>query len=160
MLKIYTLVLLCLWTSSILYAQHTISGKIIDAQTREALPGVHVMNQETQQGTITDQQGNFELIVLEKTAIIFSLIGYQKQTVVPNDHKLTVLLAQSLVELNQIIVSASRESQSRTDAPMAIGKLSPKLLEETKPASLEQVVNKVSGVFMVNLGNEQHSSGK
>src|SRR5690606_38927803 len=30
-------------------------------------------------------------------------------------------------------------------------------LLRTKAASLDQVINKVSGVFMVNLGNEQHS---
>ncbi len=56
-----------------------------------------------------------------------------------------------------MIVSASREAQSRTEAPVAISSLSSQVLSETKATSLEQVLNKVSGVYMVDLGNEQHS---
>src|SRR5690606_21351803 len=49
--------------------------------------------------------------------------------------------------------------QPRAEAPIAISKITPRMLEETKAASLEQVINKVNGVYMVNLGNEQHSMG-
>jgi outer membrane receptor protein involved in Fe transport len=55
-----------------------------------------------------------------------------------------------------VIVSASREAQSGTEAPVAISTLSPQVLGGIKATSLEQVLNKVSGVYMVDLGNEQH----
>lgn len=155
--KIVTLTLFWIWTTPVLYAQGVLSGEVVDAHTGEPLPGVHVVAQGNGQGTITGPQGDFTLTVPIQAPVTFSYMGYLIQTVLPKDEKLTVFLEQSQTELNQVMVSASREGQLRTDVPMAIEKLSPKLLEETKPASLEQVVNKVSGVFMVNLGNEQHS---
>jgi len=138
-----------------LYAQQTISGKVIDAVTQEPLPGVSIVVEGTSKGTATDQEGNFSMNVQEKKPLIVSFIGYQKKTIVPEKNEITISLQPSLLELSQVIVSASRKSQSRTDAPIAIGKITPKTLEDTKPASLEQVVNKVSGVYMMNLGNEQ-----
>jgi outer membrane receptor protein involved in Fe transport len=59
--------------------------------------------------------------------------------------------------LNEVIVSAGRDKQFRTEAPIAISSISTQQLKETKATSLEQVLNKVSGVYMVDLGNEQHT---
>lgn len=155
--KICMLVLLWAGSGSILHAQKIVSGKVIDAETQVSLPGVHVTIPKNGNGTITNLDGNFTLAVPEEATIIFSFVGYQSQEIAPGQEHMTIRMVQSFVELNQIVVSASRENQQRTDIPVAIGKLSPKLLEETKAASLEQVLNKVSGVYMVNLGNEQHS---
>ena len=141
--------------SNLLYAQNIVSGKIVDAVTSEPLPGVSIMVQGTTQGTASDQQGNFSLETTGKNALVFSFMGYRQTTLTPEKSELTVSLQPALLTLNQVIVSASRESQSRAEAPVAIGKITPKTLEDTKPVSLEQVVNKVSGVYMMNLGNEQ-----
>src|SRR5690606_21363508 len=35
--------------------------------------------------------------------------------------------------------------------------ISAEMLEETKPTRLDEVLNKVEGVYMVDLGNEQHT---
>lgn len=70
---------------------------------------------------------------------------------------MTVFLEASGTSLNEVIVSTSRDEQARTEAPVAISTLSRQVINETKPTSLEQVLNKVSGVYMVDLGNEQHS---
>ncbi len=59
-------------------------------------------------------------------------------------------------ELGQTIVTASRTAQKRTEAPVAISILSPTVIHDTKANQLDQLLNKVSGVFMVDLGNEQH----
>lgn len=151
------IVLVLFWISTTLHAQHMVSGIVVDAQTREPLPGVHVIAQQAEQGNITDTYGRFAIAAHKQTPVTFSYMGYISQTLHAEEYELTVFLEQSRVELNQIVVSASREGEQRTDIPMAIEKLSPELIHETKPASLEQVMNKVSGVFMVNLGNEQHS---
>lgn len=61
-----------------------------------------------------------------------------------------------ITELQQVIVSASRSAQKRSDAPIAISTITAQTLKDTKPNRLDQVLNKVSGVFMVSLANEQH----
>ncbi len=138
-------------------AQAAVSGRVLDATTNEAIPGVHVQSASTSMGTITDTDGYFSLKDLPDSLLTISCIGYQQKSVVAENQKMTVILEPTLVELNPLIVSASRESQPRIDIPMAIAKLDEKELLKTKAASLDQVINKVSGVFMVNLGNEQHS---
>lgn len=57
---------------------------------------------------------------------------------------------------SELIVTAGKLSQKRSEAPVAISTISEKTIKETKAQRLDQLLNKVSGVFMVNLGNEQH----
>lgn len=59
-------------------------------------------------------------------------------------------------DLQQVVVTASRIAQKRTEAPVAISIISKQTMEDAKANRLDYLVNKVSGVFMVNLGNEQH----
>lgn len=59
--------------------------------------------------------------------------------------------------LDEVVVSANRgEAVKRSLAPVAISVLGNKVLQETKAISADQLLNKISGVNMVNLGNEQH----
>src|SRR5690606_38085465 len=54
-----------------------IRGKVTD-DNGEGLPGVSILIKGTQQGTITDENGNYELSVSDSEAIlIFSFVGYQ-----------------------------------------------------------------------------------
>jgi outer membrane receptor protein involved in Fe transport len=59
-------------------------------------------------------------------------------------------------QLQEMIVTGNRMAQKRTEAPIAISTISARTIAETKANQLDQLLNKVSGVFMVDLGNEQH----
>jgi outer membrane receptor protein involved in Fe transport len=58
--------------------------------------------------------------------------------------------------LETVIVTANRNATLRREVPVAITKLSQKLINETKPTAVYEIINKTPGVIMVNLGNEQH----
>jgi len=58
--------------------------------------------------------------------------------------------------LQEVIVSANRTAQKRIETPIAISTISAQTMADTKANQLDQLLNKVSGVFMVDLGNEQH----
>ncbi len=60
------------------------------------------------------------------------------------------------VELEDVVITASRSATLRKEVPVAISKLTAKTINETKATALYEIVNKVPGVMMVNLGNEQH----
>ena len=66
----------------------------------------------------------------------------------------TVLPAQRF--LDEVVVTANREGVKRSQAPVAITSISSKTIRDAKAISIDQLLNKVSGVNMVNLGNEQH----
>jgi outer membrane receptor protein involved in Fe transport len=54
------------------------------------------------------------------------------------------------------VVTASRDAQLRADAPMAINKLSATTINDSKATLITELINKVPGVAMLNLNNEQH----
>ncbi len=60
-------------------------------------------------------------------------------------------------QLEDVIVTANRIATKRSEIPVAVSKLSAKTISETKPTSIYEVINKTTGVLMVNLGNEQHA---
>ncbi|TXK48747.1 TonB-dependent receptor [Pontibacter qinzhouensis] len=140
------------------YAQSGISGQVLDAQTKEPLSGVSIHVKQALSGTQTNPDGSFSLAAATPTdTVVYFFVGYKQKAVAVANHQRLVLLQPSSNLLHQVVVSASREAQVRTDAPVAISAISKEVLLETKPTSLEQVLNKVSGVYMVNLGNEQHT---
>jgi hypothetical protein len=78
MQKIRLLLLSSLLSSSVIsFSQATISGKVIDAETKLPLQGASVFAQNTTKGAITDNEGNYKLF-LNKGGyeVIISFTGF------------------------------------------------------------------------------------
>ncbi|NCD69926.1 TonB-dependent receptor [Mucilaginibacter agri] len=140
------------------FSQH-INGTVVDAITHEALPGVAVCINDTSANVrlniaVTDSKGRFALSASRPLKV--SMIGYVTQIINPHD-KMQIMLQPSSLDLQPVVVTASREKQARQDAPIAISKINSVQIQDTKATALYQLLNKVPGVYMVNLGNEQHT---
>ena len=150
------LAVLMLMASMITFAQNETKGKVIDAATNEALQGVTITDLRTESKTISDQNGNFSLH--KKTdSLQVSCIGYYKLIKAVTTPEMIIYLTPSFGNLNEIIVSGNRETQKRTEVPVAINVISKTQINDAKATRLDLLINKVPGVFMVDLGNEQHS---
>ena len=135
-----------------------IKGKVYDATTKEPVIGATVKNPNGTQGAITDQNGKFELSTSNFSKIVIQSIGYASQELaVSSGKELIISLEPSPENLQQIVVTGNREAALRTETPIAISKISPKMIDEAKATSIYEVINKTPGVLMVNLNNEQHS---
>ncbi len=138
-------------------SQNTIEGKIIDGETLEPLIGAKIVVLGTENRAISQFEGSFKLDSVKKTDTLkVSYIGYVRQLVLVQQSEL-IQLKSTLLDFDQVVVSANRENQLRGETPISISTISPELINETKATSLDQLLNKVSGVYMVDLGNEQHS---
>jgi outer membrane receptor protein involved in Fe transport len=87
----------------------------------------------------------------------FTLFILGQVLVAQNNQKPTSKDSIKVACLNEIFVTANRTATLRKETPVAISKITTKTINETKATALFEVVNKVPGVLMVNLGNEQHS---
>ncbi len=87
-------------------AEFTVSGRVTDAETQEALIGSTVLIKGTSQGTTTDVNGNYSISVPDQNAIlVFEFVGYDKQEVlVGNQTKIDITLKSSALELSQVVV--------------------------------------------------------
>ncbi|HTD93498.1 MAG TPA: TonB-dependent receptor plug domain-containing protein, partial [Chitinophagaceae bacterium] len=137
--------------SAILSAQ--VRGRIIDGETREPLEGATIISGDQQ--TLTSAKGEF-LLPFAASEIKISFTGYESQVVSANKHPLLVSLIRIDNNLDEVVLSANRTSQRRREAPVAIASIGKQIMNDTKATRLDELLNKISGVNMVNLGNEQH----
>ncbi len=139
------------------YSQHLVRGVVMDAQSGEPLTGVSIQDARNQTGTVTGTNGKFSIRISNSNdSLLITYTGYQSRRVWASQDPLIIGLKPSTTSLNELIVSASRDIEPRTEAPVAISIISPDMVRRTKPVTIDQVLNKVSGVYMVDLGNEQH----
>ena len=151
--------MLFLISSGGVYAQSTIAGKIFDNQTKEPLAGAVIAIPGTQTGTITNPDGSFSLYsVYAVDSVVVRFLGYQELRLkVEPGKKISVGLNTSSVNMQEVVITASREAALRSQIPLAISKLSPQVINDAKPTAVFELINKIPGVLMQNLNNEMHS---
>ena len=91
--------LLC---STVMLAQNKVSGTVLDA-TGEPLIGVSVLETGTNNGVVTDFNGDFTLTVKQGAKLTFSYVGYNSKTLAAaNGMKVT--LEEDNKVLNEVVV--------------------------------------------------------
>lgn len=107
------LFLIAICTSLFSFAQGTISGTVVDAETKQPLDGASVFAQNTTKGTITDKEGNFRLR-LEKGGyeINITFTGYISRTInleVTGDRTFNLELQKGDNTLGEVIIKNTNE---------------------------------------------------
>lgn len=137
--------------------QKTVKGKVFDIHTKEPIQGVAIKTLISSQSTISNALGEFTITTISsKDSINISFIGYQS-IIVANNSKMNISLSPSNLELQSVVVTANREAALRTESPIAISRLSPKLIDESKASMVYELINKTPGVIMPSYNNEQHA---
>lgn len=99
-----------------------VSGRVCSGLPDAGLAYVHVVNQRTARGTITDTLGLFHLRIRSNDTLIFKSLGFEDKRLIFNDSLNSTLL---FVEVNLLptsyeiqvidVIALSRESQFRYD---------------------------------------------
>jgi len=86
----------------------TVTGRVTDLTTGEAMPGVTVRLQGTTTAAPTDASGNYSISVpASEGKLVFSFIGYiNKEVAIGNQSTLNVALASDTQNLNEVVVVA------------------------------------------------------
>ncbi|MCQ6960235.1 TonB-dependent receptor [Mucilaginibacter aquariorum] len=155
---LYIYILLC-FAPALCFGQSNMHGTVTDARTHEAIPGVLISNADNGKTlTTTNVRGKFTLQTEGIKALRFIMIGFNDKIYpLTGTPSIEIVLEPSTIDLQQVVISASRERQARQDAPIAISKINATQIHDTKATALYQLLNKVTGVYMVDLGNEQHT---
>jgi len=142
-----------------LSAQTIVRGKIIDTHTKEPVEGATLQccDNGCQCGSTTNAAGEFEMRCTDCSKLSVTCIGYSTYQFAVSTQPGVISLSPSSSLMDKVVVSANRgEAVKRSEAPVAIALLDHRVLQETKAVSADQLLNKISGVNMVSLGNEQH----
>jgi len=86
--------------------QMTVSGKVTDSQTGDAMPGVNILVVGTSIGVITDASGRYSVTVTNRNATLrFSFIGYVTQEVPLNGRStVDINLVSEVTGLDEVVV--------------------------------------------------------
>lgn len=136
MRKTYLLLLIL----TILAVQHswsqTIRGKIVSNQN-EPIPFVNIILEGTAIGTLSDENGTFEISGVDSGTykLKFSSLGYisAQKTISLSDGEILefeFILSRQLLDLQETVVSASRNPESIDEVPSSFTILSRKSLDE------------------------------
>jgi iron complex outermembrane receptor protein len=114
--KFYICLAFCL-ASFTGWAQESLSGKVLDAQTNEPLVGAAIWTVKSGRGTVTDQNGDFTLPKLPSESVLLkvSYLGFEtleQQINLPYVGELIFRLTAKDILTEEFIVSATRASES------------------------------------------------
>lgn len=141
--------LLLLLINGLVRAQSSISGRVSDADTKEAVPFANVVVSNTTTGTTTDETGQFKLqLPAGKTSIIISSIGYKSDTLVLSKGKAVfdVALRPSGGKLSEVVVSGTMRAMSKMESPIPVEVYTAALFKKNPTPSLFESMNMITGV--------------
>jgi hypothetical protein len=124
-----TIFILLLFFNYSLFAQSfNISGYISDKKSGETLIGATVVNKANKQiGVSANTYGYYSLNLPKGNyELLFTYIGYQDQSISVNlteSKKLNVIMSENSLQLNEVVISASRENSRIKQSQMGVEKL-------------------------------------
>ena len=148
------LVVVMLISTSVIFAQTKLTGKIVD-ETNQPLPGATVVLQGTQSGASSDFDGNFTFETTSTNGtILVSFVGYQTKSLSFNGNKDfgTIALAPSAESLDEIVITATSFAIDRK-TPVAVSTIKADVIEN-KLGSQEfpEILKSTPGVYATKSG--------
>jgi TonB-dependent starch-binding outer membrane protein SusC len=139
---------------------YTIQGSVVDETTAAPIAGVQIQVRGTGFGTLSDANGRFMLranLTPGTYDVVFSYIGRRSVTrsvTLGTDATVAlgeVRLAESALELDEIIVTGTGAATARRAIGNAVSTLTPRQLEEAPAITIDQALQgKVSGALITS----------
>lgn len=158
MKSLFTTLLLTLIAIGLNAQRGTVTGKVTDSATGEALPGATVVVDGATGGTSTDREGSFSISVeAGARSLLISYIGYQTATVPVNvtagqATSADVALDPTGIRGSEVVVSASRRAEKLTNAPATISVVNAKAIAELPSFNVAELLGRQKGLDYVRSG--------
>jgi len=136
------------------YSQsYEISGRVTDMEFNP-IPGVNIIILNTSYGDATDEKGNYHLknISPGNYELEFSAIGFAKKkiktSITNKSVKLNVILFPEPIKTDEVIVTAGKYEQKKSELPVSTEILYGSTLTERNFRNLEYAMRTIPGVVM------------
>lgn len=156
----YSLLLLALLSTITLSAQKTKTDANIIGDVKckgEHVPFINVTIDGTTIGTATDATGHYHLVNLPtgELTIRVSGVGYKPVVKKVRAEANTTLeinfnVEEDVLNLESVVVTADRNQTNRTESPVVVTSISPKLMEKTQSVTIADGLNFTPGLRTEN----------
>ncbi len=148
--------------AGVAFAQdRTISGRVTSQDDGGGLPGVNVVVKGTNNGTVTDADGNYKLSVnTTSPVLVFSFIGLQSQEVAVGERSVVdVGMASDVTQLAEIVVTGQGIEKDTRALGYATQNVNGSALAQRSEVNvLNTLQGKVAGVNIVGASGAPGSS--
>lgn len=150
MMKIYVQLFLIFTTLPLLAQNGTIKGKV--TQNNDPVPAVSIIVTPLGTSLAADNDGNYEIKNLPYGSyeIIFSSVGLKterkKITLNKPETMLNIALQDDNKEMEEVVITGTMKEMSRSDSPIPVEIITPKLFKKNPTASLFEAVGMINGV--------------
>jgi TonB-linked SusC/RagA family outer membrane protein len=144
-----SLLILIAMTAALAAQQTALSGIVVDSEG-ETLPGVNIFEQGTQNGTISDENGNFSIAVSSADPVLeISYIGYISQEIrVAGKTTLRIVLENDLIDLEEVVV-VGYGTAKKSDLTGSVTSVKPKQLNISGISNAAQMMQgRVPGLYI------------
>jgi outer membrane receptor for ferrienterochelin and colicins len=158
MKKIFTTLFFTLLVTWAFAQRVTVTGKVTDAVTGEALPGATVVVDGATGGTATDGDGIYSVTVSPgDRKLLVSYIGYQTATVdvsatAGQTASVNIALESTGIQGSEIVVSASRRAEKLTNAPATIEVINAQEISQLPSFNVAELLGRQKGLDYVRSG--------
>lgn len=159
LLSLVALVLFFSLATTDLFAQGTVKGKVVDATTKEPLPGATVILKGTSQAVPASADGTFSMKVddASASAILINYIGYVQKEVsiagLNGDKNLgTILLAANATSINEVLITTNSYAIDR-ETPVAMSTITSEIItEKASNQEFPELLKSTPGVYATKQG--------
>ncbi|TLX75639.1 TonB-dependent receptor [Labilibacter sediminis] len=139
-----------------IYAQErSVTGKVFDKDNGEVIPGVTVYIKGTSTGTITGNNGEFNLQAKPSDVLVFSFIGMKtKEVEVGSQTTFNIQMEGDISELDEVVISVGYFNVKKSDLTGSVAQVTSSQMEKVRTNSVERMLQgQVAGV-VVNENSE------
>ena len=137
----------------------TVSGRVTSADDASSVPGVNILEKGTSNGTVTDADGNYKIIVGDNATLVFSFVGFTTQEVaVGSKSTLEVILASDVTSLSEVVVTGygTQEKKELTSAITSVK--SEEFNKGTVNDPMQLLQGKVAGLAIARPGGDPNGT--
>jgi TonB-linked SusC/RagA family outer membrane protein len=159
--KLLSFFLVCTLLVGVTYAQNRqVSGKVTSASDGTPVQGVSVAVQGTSTATQTDGSGNFSINVAGNATLVFSYVGYQRQSIAVADRTtLNVQLTTDETSLDEVVITALGVKKEKKSVGYSVQDVkATDILTSREPNIVNALAGKVAGVQINSSGGQAGSS--
>ena len=142
--------IILLFFSAVVHADITISGTVQDSKSGSPIPLVNILDEVSGIGTISDENGSFNLSIAEQDymKVRFKHIAYGAHYQIFNSSStsLTVLMKETLLQMNDVVVTSTRSGYLLRDVPIATEVIGTKEIKESGATNINELLAQRAGV--------------
>jgi len=158
-IHLFLLPIVILFIQTHLFGQQTLTGKVIDRETGESLPGAALYLPDLKIGTTSDKEGHYQFRNLPKSSILIqaSYLGY-KAVVVTLDLSRSNMydfhLSASAIEAQEVVVTGNVLSSDNSRSSISVTPINKDQLLVRPSTNLINAIASVPGLSEITTGGE------